>query len=368
MARSMHLSFPSQHRQTIIEVLREDEAVGLLYIFQGQMLDVTARESDAVDICRIEFALEGRRVSHALKQLRRVGLGERFGDIDVVPINCSTYKVPRRKGTGLCRSFGERMPSLEIHTSVVSSSHLTSEHTILALLASAMAASGLLTDNLVLILASFFISPLLSMIMAFTWGLCIGDGALALRGLRNMGAGCLLCFASGALIALMCSLEPNTEGISSPIASGPGIYYGISINSDQITSRGPPASTNVVTAAIIGSIAGVAVALGQSSGIASALAGVTISASLLPPMVNCGLMTGAPAAEAHYVPPYTHQSAASAPERRFRARLSLTSPSARAVLCNSLLHLLSASGDRSGLHSLRHRLRQVRLRLAAATI
>jgi len=291
MARSMHLSFPSQHRQTIIEVLREDEAVGLLYIFQGQMLDVTARESDAVDICRIEFALEGRRVSHALKQLRRVGLGERFGDIDVVPINCSTYKVPRRKGTGLCRSFGERMPSLEIHTSVVSSSHLTSEHTILALLASAMAASGLLTDNLVLILASFFISPLLSMIMAFTWGLCIGDGALALRGLRNMGAGCLLCFASGALIALMCSLEPNTEGISSPIASGPGIYYGISINSDQITSRGPPASTNVVTAAIIGSIAGVAVALGQSSGIASALAGVTISASLLPPMVNCGLMT-----------------------------------------------------------------------------
>ena len=46
----------------------------------------------------------------------------------------------------------------------------------------------------------------------------------------------------------------------------------------------------VFGALIVGSISGVAIALGQSSGITSALSGVTLSASLLPPVVNCGLM------------------------------------------------------------------------------
>ena len=130
MARAMHLSFPLEFKSAIIEVLMADEAVGQLYCFQGQMLDVTSgdQQPEAVPICRIEFAIEGRRVSHAMKQLKRIGLGERFGDIDVLSVDCSTYKVPRRKRTGICRSFGERMPTLEIHTNIVGSSHLTSEH------------------------------------------------------------------------------------------------------------------------------------------------------------------------------------------------------------------------------------------------
>jgi hypothetical protein len=164
MARALRLSFPSQFKSRVIECLKEDEAVGQLYIFEGQMIDVTMPEEPVVDICRIELTVEGRRVSRSMKMLREIGLGEDWGDIDVTTISCSTQKVPRRSGTGLCRSFAERQPTLEIHAAIVGGSHLTSEHILLVLLASGLAAVGLLMDNIVLVLASFFISPLMSMV------------------------------------------------------------------------------------------------------------------------------------------------------------------------------------------------------------
>jgi hypothetical protein len=65
-------------------------------------------------------------------------------------------------------------------------------------------------------------------VMACTWGLCIADHRLALRGLRNIGAGCLLCLLSGAAIACMCSVHPDAQGIQANVSSGDGIYFGIS--------------------------------------------------------------------------------------------------------------------------------------------
>eukprot|EP01051_Picozoa_sp_SAG22_P001336 SAG22_NODE_52_length_24288_cov_15.594568_4_plen_124_part_00 len=53
---------------------------------------------------------------------------------------------------------------------------------------------------------------------------------------------------------------------------------------------GQQATTNIVEALIVGIFSGIAIGLAQSSGIASALAGVAMSASLLPPVVNSGLM------------------------------------------------------------------------------
>ena len=111
-----------------------------------------------VAVCKVEFSVRsGGAASTAIKELRLIGLGNSFGDIDVLPINCSTRTLPRKVRTGLCRSFSERMPTLEIHTSILRGSHLDAEHIILILLASGVAACGLLQDSAVLILASFFI-------------------------------------------------------------------------------------------------------------------------------------------------------------------------------------------------------------------
>ena len=295
MAKVLKLSFPQEYKSKVTACLQRDPAVGQFYIFSGVMVDATDPEAPPLDICRVEYSVEARRISHAIKQLRLIGLGESFGDIDVMSISCSTQALPhmRRKNIRCCRSLMDRMPTLEIHTAVLSSSHLTAEHVILVFLASGMAACGLLMDNLVLILASFFVSPLMNMILALTWGLVISDGALVRRGLRNTVSGALLSFAAGAGVALMLTAlggGTDEQSLSAGIDSGTGVYYGISINTEQVRMRGPPCSTNIIGALIIGSISGVAIALGQSSGIASALSGVTLSASLLPPVVNCGMM------------------------------------------------------------------------------
>ena len=199
-ARILRLSFPVQQEPVVTECLKADPAVGQFYVFRhGTMVNALSPDPpESQEICRIEFQVEGKRVSHAIKSLRQIGLGASFGDIDVAPISCSTQTLPHtRRSERCCRSFAARMPTLEIHAAIVGGSHLTAEHVLLIVLASIMAACGLLTDNLVLILASFFISPLMSMIIAATWGLVVGDGRLCVRGLRNTLLGMLLCLASG---------------------------------------------------------------------------------------------------------------------------------------------------------------------------
>eukprot|EP01051_Picozoa_sp_SAG22_P001334 SAG22_NODE_52_length_24288_cov_15.594568_2_plen_169_part_00 len=131
-----------------------------------------------------------------------IGLGDTYGDIDVLPVLCSTRTLLRPPKAGRCRSWADRNPTLEIHSSIVGQAKLTTEHVILIILASGMSvrgpedrppnlgqlaptpvapplrkivssclrlgppvcaqAVGLLTDNLVLILAAFFISPLMT--------------------------------------------------------------------------------------------------------------------------------------------------------------------------------------------------------------
>ncbi|CAK0848328.1 unnamed protein product, partial [Prorocentrum cordatum] len=75
-----------------------------------------------------------------------------------------------------------------------------------------------------------------------------------------------------------CAADLHPQGRGGPPDAQPprghGVYSFISINSQQIRA-----------------LSGVSTALGQSSGISSTLTGVTVAASLLPPLVNSGLCT-----------------------------------------------------------------------------
>eukprot|EP00658_Telonema_sp_P-2_P018120 TRINITY_DN17105_c0_g1_i1.p1 TRINITY_DN17105_c0_g1~~TRINITY_DN17105_c0_g1_i1.p1 ORF type:complete len:288 (-),score=56.42 TRINITY_DN17105_c0_g1_i1:296-1159(-) len=167
-------------------------------------------------------------------------------------------------------------------------------------MAGGIAVVGLLTNSSPYILASFFISPLMSMIVATTWGLTIQNFTLVKQGLRNMAIGIAICFMVGLLAGLLLSISPNPEALSCPVVFNAtqecqqyrdSIYAGISINSGEILSRGPPWA-NLALSVPIAAFSGVAIAVGQSSGIASALAGCALSTSLLPPIVNSGLLLG----------------------------------------------------------------------------
>lgn len=167
--------------------------------------------------------------------------------------------------------------------------YLSFNHLACITIASGMAAIGLITDSSVFVLAAFFVSPLMQMVLATVWGLTVQDLALAWRGVRNMFIGAMICLALGAIFGLILGVSCGEKDLISPIGDFRGSTSFISINTLQITSRGPPAG-NVLMSAIVAALSGMAVALGQGSGISSALIGVCISTSLLPPLVNAGMM------------------------------------------------------------------------------
>eukprot|EP00406_Dinophysis_acuminata_P005130 CAMPEP_0179216700 /NCGR_PEP_ID=MMETSP0797-20121207/3521_1 /TAXON_ID=47934 /ORGANISM="Dinophysis acuminata, Strain DAEP01" /LENGTH=489 /DNA_ID=CAMNT_0020922881 /DNA_START=89 /DNA_END=1558 /DNA_ORIENTATION=+ len=249
-----------------------------------------------------------------IKVAKGFGIGDTFGSIDVQEVTCTTdaaaaEAAAQGRGRRRLRQMGQlpipavppralrtvrravllrvlARPEVDARDPHVRGGHKLPdlEPPPVVVLASGIAAVGLLTDSSPFILAAFFISPLMQMIMAVVWGCCISDRALVVRGLRNMLAGASLCVTLGACIGAALCAVTDQETLALPVRSG----VGYSINTDAILSRGPP-NINVVASAIISSLSGVAMALGQSSGIQSALAGVALSTSLLAPVVNAGL-------------------------------------------------------------------------------
>jgi len=248
------------------------------------------------------FKIGATHVSRVLKTLKMAGVGEAFGEIDVLAVLVSARQEEQEAvpAASECNLQPPRLPTLEIHASIVGAARMDMDHILLVAMASAIAAIGLLADSSPDILAAFFISPLMSMIVAVTWGLTIGDMKLVRVGFRNMLVGILISFSIGVIAGLIVSINPNPKALECPTSARVGsecysfvdsMWFGISINSAEILSRGPPWS-NIALSAPVAAFSGVAIALGHSSGIASALAGCAMSTSLLPPIVNAGLMFG----------------------------------------------------------------------------
>jgi hypothetical protein len=111
----------------------------------------------------VSFRIRGAYLATIIKELKLVGVGELFGEIDVSSTLCSTESLPkahsfkkkRKRGAcSICPSALDRMSTLEIHTGIVENSHINFDHVTCILLASGIAAVGLLTDSDALILVS----------------------------------------------------------------------------------------------------------------------------------------------------------------------------------------------------------------------
>lgn len=240
-----------------------------------------------------------------IKLVKTHGVGEEFGSIDVADVRCTTYRWTKRPAKLVHGSFFtcwqrfllriksfnstalDRMSTLEIHASIEANSRLSVNHVACIFIASGMAAIGLLTDSSAFVLAAFFVSPLMQMIVAVVWGFTVKDLRLATRGFRNMIIGAVLTLSNGVLVGVIVGLACTEETLKT--SSLKRADHFISINTQQISSRGPPVG-NVVMSALIAALSGIAIALGHGSGIASALTGVCISTSVLPPLVNAGMM------------------------------------------------------------------------------
>eukprot|EP01135_Chromosphaera_perkinsii_P005650 Nk52_evm21s356 gene=Nk52_evmTU21s356 len=248
------------------------------------------------DEVQVQFSIHDlRRSEDIVRKLVEFGLGVHFGSINVVPLHLtrSSYIPPsynpnettQSQGTvdnngemkklsavsKFVESIRSRALVEQVAEATLSQAILTFDYVALTFSASLLAGIGLITDNVVVVVASMLVSPLMGPIMAFTFGSIIHDWPMVKAGLISEAIGLTCCVITGILLGLV------------------GGYWGDYLNwpTEQMSSRGTVDSIYAGIAVAIPS--GLGVALGVLGNNTGSLVGVAISASLLPPAVNAGI-------------------------------------------------------------------------------
>ncbi|KAH7976556.1 hypothetical protein HPB52_016121 [Rhipicephalus sanguineus] len=251
-----------------------------------------SRSSDKV--YQVMFPCEsGEDTDLVLKSLNSRGIGLDAGStVGVVPCaifyqggddaktddheeEASTFKTAQQK---FLKSVTARLTVAQVVEGVRSNGELNFDFVAFIILAGMIAALGLMDNSVVSIIAAMLVSPLMGPIAAITFGIIIRDKSLVKVGLRTELCGLCLCLVFGFVFGLIMAYWGDIQG---PGGWGPNTWP----NSEQ-TARGQWRSLWVGALVALPSGAGVAMAI--LGGNSACLVGVAISASLLPPSINCG--------------------------------------------------------------------------------
>ena len=150
------------------------------------------------------------------------------------------------------------------------------DYALLVVVASILAAMGLATDNSVVIVAAMLVSPLMGPIVALTFGAVVGDWKIFVLGFFTELYGLCIALSVGFLMGIPLSLWGEAQGWGLPTF--------------QMESRGTV--DGLYQGIVIATASGVGMALSVLSvnNNVAALVGVAISAALLPPIVNSGML------------------------------------------------------------------------------
>lgn len=169
-----------------------------------------------------------------------------------------------------------RLSLNQLRQRIAQASSVNQEYFIFSASASIIAAVGLGNDDVVATVASMLISPLMGPVLGMTFGVVMGDWGAACRSLLGETQGLLCCIIVGFLVGIIVGRFAWEDDWGWPTPS--------------MHSRGEWWSLLIGLAIAVPS--GVGVAYSICSANTGGLVGVAISASLLPPAVNCGLCWG----------------------------------------------------------------------------
>ncbi|CAF3710169.1 unnamed protein product [Adineta steineri] len=192
-------------------------------------------------------------------------------------IENKTTKIRKRiNESNFKKSVRARLMVHQVVASIRASTALSFDFVLLICLASMLAAFGLLENSTVIIVASMLVSPLMNPILGIVFGLSVREHSLWKRGFRNELIGLIICITCGFIIGLFTTFAETKWGNST------------SFPTSEMKSRGD--IKRLWVGVLIALPSGAGVALSVLGGNTGSLVGVAISASLLPPAVNCGLL------------------------------------------------------------------------------
>ena len=155
----------------------------------------------------------------------------------------------------------------EIYSDMRQGTALSMDYLLMTALATCVAAMGLTSNQVAVVIGAMVIAPLLGPILAFAFATTLGNFDLLGVALRALGAGLLVATLVGAVI---------------------GIVVGGSPDNSMMDFSGALSLRTVVLPLASGAAAALMVAGGQTS----ALVGVMVAAALLPPLAAFGLLLG----------------------------------------------------------------------------
>lgn len=160
----------------------------------------------------------------------------------------------------------------KIHLQFSEGSKFSFNYNTLLLVASFLAAFGLANNSSTTIIASMLVSPIMGPVVGMAYGANISDWRLCRRALQTELISLVICILTGAVVSL-------SLGWSSIANSWPN---------PEMLNRGEP--INFYIGLPIAFVSGLGVAVSLLDDQTSSLVGVAISASLLPPAVNAGML------------------------------------------------------------------------------
>lgn len=198
--------------------------------------------------------------------------------IMVVPVEAA---LPRPEASSNQTSSGEsnqsaqtdsrretRISREELYEDVSQGTNFSIVYTVSVVLATLVAAIGLIRDDVAIIIGAMVIAPLLGPNVAFALATTLGDRDLAMRAVTALGAGFLITVGLSASIGVFVGVDPGV----------PAIAARTTVTLDQLA---------------LALAAGSAGTLAVTTGVPAALIGVMVAVALLPPLVTAGLLFGA---------------------------------------------------------------------------
>lgn len=183
-----------------------------------------------------------------------------------VPLPRDEEEAEKRRKEATENSIGG-MTREEIWNEVWGHARLDQTYLVFVVLSTVVAALGMLTDSVAVVVGAMVIAPLLGPNLAFSVGVALGDSKLIGRALLTNLAGLALALALSFVI---------------------GTLWNGSLAADELLSRGRVDFVGMAVALA----SGAAAALSLVTGVSSALVGVMVAVALLPPTSAIGIFLG----------------------------------------------------------------------------
>jgi uncharacterized hydrophobic protein (TIGR00271 family) len=182
------------------------------------------------------------------------------------------YLVPKHDEKFLKMASAVRVETLS--EEILSNMEWDFDYIGAVIIAGIIAGMGLITNSSVTLIASMLVSPIMSPILGFTFGIAVKDYPMCLKGAWMELWSLAICVVIGFVLMLILMADDPK--------------YVTAWVTPEMLSRGE--EHNLASGASVAIPSGVGVALSVLSNNVSSLVGVAISASLLPPAVNAGML------------------------------------------------------------------------------